>query len=58
MTHFAHMLRIYRASRGVTVRVLAREIGTSPATITRVEQGKAVDMATYLKFLNWLGATP
>lgn len=37
------------------VRTLAREIGVSPATISRLETGKTgVELRSYLRILNWL----
>jgi transcriptional regulator with XRE-family HTH domain len=53
-TNLGEMLRLYRAVNKVTIRALAPQIGTSPATLLRVEQGKGMDAATFMRLLNWL----
>ncbi len=37
------------------LRYLAAEIGTTVATLHRIEQGKACDAVTLFKVLTWLG---
>jgi DNA-binding XRE family transcriptional regulator len=44
----------YRQWAGVTVRDLAKEIGTSRATLNRVERGYPCDSGTLSKILGWL----
>jgi transcriptional regulator with XRE-family HTH domain len=42
-----------RGDRGV--REIARQIGTSPATLSRVERGHLPDLETFGKICRWLG---
>jgi len=48
------MIRLMRMVNNRTIRDLAAEIGISAATLLRVEQGKAFDVATLLRLLQWL----
>jgi transcriptional regulator with XRE-family HTH domain len=50
------MLRTQRGSR--KVRDVAKEIGISPATLTRVEAGKQPDIETFQKVCIWLKINP
>lgn len=52
----ARMLRLYRttADPPLTLRDLASRIGTSAATLLRLEQGKLCDVETWLKVQDWL----
>jgi transcriptional regulator with XRE-family HTH domain len=45
-----------RGDRGV--REAAKEIGTSPATLSRVERGHLPDLETFGKICRWLGVDP
>jgi transcriptional regulator with XRE-family HTH domain len=45
-----------RGDRGV--REVARDIGTSPATLSRVERGHLPDLETFGKICRWLGVDP
>jgi transcriptional regulator with XRE-family HTH domain len=45
-----------RGDRGV--REVAKEIGTSPATLSRVERGHLPDLETFGKICRWLGIDP
>ncbi len=45
-----------RGDRGV--REVAKEIGTSPATLSRVERGHLPDLDTFSKVCRWLGIDP
>lgn len=49
-----NLLNCYRRFYNVTVRDLAKAIGVSPATVSRIEHGKPMDQQTLLKVLNWL----
>ncbi len=50
---------IVRERRGVRgLREVAREIGTSPATLSRVEGGKLPDLTTFGKLCRWLEIDP
>ncbi len=53
-TRLGEMLRLYRTVRGVSLRQLAPQIGTSPATLMRIETGQAMDADTLLKLWTWL----
>jgi transcriptional regulator with XRE-family HTH domain len=45
-----------RGDRGV--REVAKEIGTSPATLSRVERGHLPDLETFAKICRWLNVDP
>ena len=50
---------IVRERRGVRgLREVAREIGTSPATLSRIEAGKLPDLTTFGKLCRWLEIEP
>jgi hypothetical protein len=52
----ARMLRLYRttAQPPLTIRQLAPQMGTSAATLLRLEQGKPCDVETWLRVQDWL----
>lgn len=50
------LLRERRGGRGI--RVVADEIGVSPATLTRVEGGRLPDIETFKKICQWLKVNP
>jgi transcriptional regulator with XRE-family HTH domain len=50
------MLRDRRGGRGI--REVAKEIGISAATLTRVEGGRLPDIATFQKICSWLKVNP
>ena len=50
------LVREQRGARGV--REAAKEIGVSPATLSRIENGKQPDLATFEKLCRWLGVNP
>lgn len=52
-TNLSEMLRLYRTLRGLTVRQLAPQIGISHATLSRVERGREMDLATFEKLVIW-----
>jgi len=39
-------------------RAIAAELDVSPATFTRLSQGKGVDINTFVTLTGWLGASP
>ncbi|MEZ4650946.1 MAG: helix-turn-helix transcriptional regulator [Candidatus Eisenbacteria bacterium] len=49
-------VRKSRGDRGL--RDVAKEIGISPATLMRVENGRVPDLATFAKLCQWLGVDP
>ncbi len=50
------MLRDRRGGRGI--RDVAKEIGISAATLTRIEGGRVPDLATFQKICSWLKVNP
>lgn len=53
----AILLKAKRGERGL--RDIAREIGNvSPATLSRIENGKMLDVETFLHVSDWLGVNP
>lgn len=50
------LLRERRGERGV--RETAKEIGVSAATLSRIENGKQPDLATFPKICGWLKLDP
>lgn len=52
----AERIQQHRAGRGV--REAAKEVGISPATLSRVENGKVPDLETFSKICAWLGDDP
>lgn len=49
----ARMIREKRGSRGL--RVVAKEIGASAPTLSRIESQKVPDVDTFIKLCDWLG---
>jgi transcriptional regulator with XRE-family HTH domain len=47
-------VQLLRAVEGLTVRTAAEQIGISAPTLSRFENGKPVDLANFVKLLNWL----
>lgn len=52
----AARIQAHRAGKGI--REAAREVGVSPATLSRVENGKVPDLATFSKVCKWLNEDP
>ena len=50
------LLKEERGKRGI--REVAKEIGISSATLSRVERGKLPDLDTFTKICNWLSIDP
>jgi transcriptional regulator with XRE-family HTH domain len=50
--------RIGERRAGKGLRIAAQEIGISPATLSRVENGKVPDLETFGKICRWLGEDP
>ena len=56
MTRFGEMLRFWREWQRPTmgIREAAKQLGVSPATWCRIEQGKSVDGRTILKLVRFM----
>ena len=52
----ARRISEYRAGKGI--REAAKEAQISPATLSRVENGKVPDLETFGKICKWLGDNP
>jgi len=48
------LLRLYRAVNKLGVRAMAKQIGVSAATISRIERGLPMDLNTWLAVQTWL----
>ena len=49
------LIKSYRINKFITLSDLAKEIGTSAYTLSRIENTKfKPDLDTYTKILNWL----
>lgn len=53
-TILGRLLVTYRAQRGIGIRELAKEVGVSSATLSRVERGHAMDATTLIQIWTWL----
>ena len=55
----ASLAQLVAQKRGkVGIRTTAREIGVSPATLSRVENGQLPDLANFAKLCQWLEVDP
>lgn len=52
----AKQIQSRRAGKGV--REAAKDVGISPATLSRVENGKIPDLETFRRICTWLGDDP
>jgi transcriptional regulator with XRE-family HTH domain len=52
----AHRIQERRAGKGI--REAAKEVGVSPATLSRIENGKVPDLETFSKICHWLDEDP
>jgi transcriptional regulator with XRE-family HTH domain len=48
------IIKKWRLLNEIGPRELAGEIGIAPATLYRIEAGRALDALTLIKILNWL----
>lgn len=58
MRSLAKDVRLKRAKRACSVRLLAKKLKLGPATITRLEKGDAASIKTVLKACAYVGAHP
>lgn len=54
ISRLGRMLALYRASRQMGLRETAKEIGTSAATLSRIERGYALNAKTLITVWTWL----
>ena len=50
--------RILERRAGKGIRETAVEVGVSPATLSRIENGKVPDLETFSRVCKWLGEDP
>ena len=50
------LIRLYRNVENIGIRDFAAELGTSSATLSRVERGEAMSGETLAKILRWMTA--
>lgn len=50
------LILAYRLLENLGIREVAKEIGVSHGTLSRIERGETVDHATFIKLFNWLFA--
>jgi len=50
--------RIVEKRAGAGIRAIAKEVGVSPATLSRVERGNLPDLDTFRKVCKWLSLDP
>jgi transcriptional regulator with XRE-family HTH domain len=51
---FGQLLKIYCNFHNIHTRELAKEIGVSHTTISRIMNGQTADISTVIKLLTWL----
>ena len=57
--HIEELGKMVADRRGTTgVRAAAKEIGISPATLSRIERGHVPDLATFALICEWLDEDP
>lgn len=52
--HLGRVLKLWRNVRDLTTRDFAIELGISHSTLSRIENGKPMELTTWLKIQNWL----
>jgi len=48
------LIHIYRFSKDIGIRDMAKKIGISGSTLSRIENGKQVTSTTFYKLLKWM----
>lgn len=56
LDNLGQKLKARRDKRGL--RITAKEIGISPATLSRIERGKMPELLNFAKICNWLQVDP
>jgi transcriptional regulator with XRE-family HTH domain len=54
MKNLGLVIRAWREGKGMGIRAAAAEIGTSPATLSRMENGRPCEAKTLAVVLFWL----
>lgn len=54
MSNLAEMLRVYCRLNNIGVRELASKWESSPSTVSRLLNGKPIEMQTFVRVINWL----
>ncbi len=54
LTNLAAMLRRHRVNESLGLREMARRIGFSAATLSRIERGYPMQADTLMALLNWM----
>ena len=52
------LIRLWRNVERIGIRDLAKEIGVSHATLSRIERGENMDGRSLAKIIHWLTLTP
>ena len=50
---FGELISLHRQERGMSIRDVVAEVGSSAATLQRVEQGKPCSTDVYLTLCDW-----
>ena len=48
------MLKLYMRAYGIGIRELGRELGMSPATLSRIVNGENCEMRNFAKVFTWM----
>lgn len=51
--NLGEVLRIYRAVKGLPIRRLASEMGMTAGTLWRLEEGREIELTTFMALLRW-----
>lgn len=49
-----YLIKLHRTVHRLGMRHMAKELGVSPATLSRIENGKECDARTLMKLINWI----
>lgn len=54
MSNLSRMLKLYISVNEIEQKALARDLGMSESSLTRLLQGNGVDMDTFARIIGWL----
>lgn len=57
LEHLPVIVRHTRRQRGLSLRAAARQIGTAPSTVKRIEDGEDMRLSVFLAVLRWISGT-